>query len=127
MPQHSKSENINNHFFDGYYKDIWRHIFPEKTTLAEVDFIFEASELNSDDLAFFAPELKSWKRIFYITGNATGSIDNLSVKKMLIKSGNSMVDGDISLIGLSLRFNRGVRWEILQGITNKLHVGRESR
>jgi hypothetical protein len=23
------------------YKDIWRHIFPEKTTLAEVDFIVE--------------------------------------------------------------------------------------
>ena len=47
MPQHSKSENINNHFFDGYYKDIWRHIFPEKTTLAEVDFIFESSKLNT--------------------------------------------------------------------------------
>jgi SAM-dependent methyltransferase len=48
MPQHSKSENINNHFFDGYYKDIWRHIFPEKTTLAEVDFIIETSKLNSE-------------------------------------------------------------------------------
>ena len=48
MPQNSKSENINNHFFDGYYKDIWRHIFPEKTTLAEVDFIFDASKLNTE-------------------------------------------------------------------------------
>ena len=48
MPQNSKSENINNHFFDGYYKDIWRHIFPEKTTLAEVDFIFDTSKLNTE-------------------------------------------------------------------------------
>jgi len=48
MSQNSKSENINNHFFDGYYKDIWRHIFPEKTTLAEVDFIFDTSKLNTE-------------------------------------------------------------------------------
>jgi hypothetical protein len=46
MSQHSKSENINNHFFDGYYKDICRQIFPEKTTLAEVDIIFEEGKLN---------------------------------------------------------------------------------
>lgn len=48
MPRNSKPENINNHFFDGYYKDIWRYIFPEKTTLAEVDFIFDASKLNTE-------------------------------------------------------------------------------
>jgi SAM-dependent methyltransferase len=47
MPQHTKSENINNYFFDGYYKEIWKHIFPEKTTLAEVDFIMQDGNLNS--------------------------------------------------------------------------------
>ena len=61
---------------------------------------FENSELNSDDLAYFAPDLKLWKRIFYISGNAKGSVDNLSAKKMVIKSGNTFVDGDISLKGL---------------------------
>src|SRR5687768_11536522 len=45
MPQDIKSENINNSFFDGYYKEIWRHIFPEKTTLAEVDFIISDGKL----------------------------------------------------------------------------------
>ncbi|MBC7890027.1 MAG: translocation/assembly module TamB domain-containing protein [Ferruginibacter sp.] len=62
--------------------------------------IFTDSELNSDDLAFFAPELKSWNRVFSIKGVAKGTIDNLSAKGMLIKSGNSFVDGDISLRGL---------------------------
>ncbi len=62
--------------------------------------IFINSELNSDDLAFFAPELKSWKRIFQIKGVVKGTIDNLNAKKMLIKSGNSFVDGDIALNGL---------------------------
>jgi hypothetical protein len=61
---------------------------------------FAASELNSDDLAFFAPEVKSWKRIFYIKGNARGTVDNITAKKMLIKSGNTYVDGDIALRGL---------------------------
>jgi hypothetical protein len=61
---------------------------------------FESSVLNTDDLAFFAPEVKTWKRIFNLEGNAKGTIDNLTTKKMLIKSGNSFVDGDVSLRGL---------------------------
>ena len=47
MPQNSKPENVNNSFFDGHYKDIWRQIFPEKTTNAEVDFIVEEAKLDS--------------------------------------------------------------------------------
>ena len=46
MTQNIKSGNINNSFFDGYYKEIWRHIFPEKTTLAEVDFIINDAKLG---------------------------------------------------------------------------------
>jgi len=49
MPQNIKPENVNNSFFDGYYKDIWRHFFPEKTTKAEVDFIMEEAKLNPDN------------------------------------------------------------------------------
>ncbi len=45
MSQNIKAGNVNNSFFDGYYKDIWRHIFPEKTTLAEVDFIINDAKL----------------------------------------------------------------------------------
>ena len=48
MPQNIKSENLNNYFFNGHYKDIWRHIFPEKTTLAEVDFIIDEAKLNDN-------------------------------------------------------------------------------
>lgn len=46
MSQNLKSENVNNFFFDGYYKEIWRHVFPEKTTLAEIDFIMNDFKLN---------------------------------------------------------------------------------
>jgi len=47
MSENIRSENVNNSFFDGYYKEIWRHIFPEKTTLAEVEFIANEGKLNT--------------------------------------------------------------------------------
>jgi 2-polyprenyl-3-methyl-5-hydroxy-6-metoxy-1,4-benzoquinol methylase len=49
MPQSAKSEHVNNTFFDGYYKNIWRQVFPEKTTLAEVDFIINEANLSKGD------------------------------------------------------------------------------
>jgi hypothetical protein len=65
-----------------------------------LDGKFENSKLHSDDIAFFAPELKTWNRIVEINGTARGTIDNLTAKKMVIKSGNTIVDGDIALRGL---------------------------
>ena len=47
MSEQVKTENINNSFFNGYYKDIWRQIFPEKTTLAEVDWIIKEGLLHT--------------------------------------------------------------------------------
>jgi 2-polyprenyl-3-methyl-5-hydroxy-6-metoxy-1,4-benzoquinol methylase len=49
MPHNIKPENVNNFFFNGYYKDIWRQIFPEKTTLAEVDWIIQEANLEPGD------------------------------------------------------------------------------
>ena len=48
MSTSAKTENINNSFFDGYYKDIWKQVFPEKTTMAEVDFIINEAGLGKD-------------------------------------------------------------------------------
>ena len=47
MPRDIKSQNVNNSFFDGYYKDIWRQIFPEKTTLAETEWIINDGNLEA--------------------------------------------------------------------------------
>ena len=38
--------NINDSFFDGYYKDIWRSIIPDILTTREVDFIFQYFDLR---------------------------------------------------------------------------------
>ncbi len=61
---------------------------------------FKESIINSDDLAFFAPELANWRRVFYINGKAKGTIDNFTAKEMKIRSGNTFVEGDFSLRGL---------------------------
>lgn len=61
---------------------------------------FVNSELHTDDLIYFEPDLKTWKRVFNFSGNARGTIDNLVANKMLIKTGNSSVNGDITLKGL---------------------------
>lgn len=65
-----------------------------------LDGRFENSTVSSDDIAFFAPNLKSWNRVFELKGTAKGTIDNLVAKNMVIKSGNTSVDGDIALRGL---------------------------
>jgi 2-polyprenyl-3-methyl-5-hydroxy-6-metoxy-1,4-benzoquinol methylase len=40
-------ENVNDSFFDGYYKDIWRSIIPEILTEREVEFILQYFDLNA--------------------------------------------------------------------------------
>lgn len=66
----------------------------------KLDGKFENSKVASDDIAFFAPALKTWNRVFELSGSAKGTIDNLVTRNMIIKSGNTMVDGDIALRGL---------------------------
>jgi cyclopropane fatty-acyl-phospholipid synthase-like methyltransferase len=39
-------ENINNSYFDGYYKDIWRSIIPPELTVKESEFIIEYFKLT---------------------------------------------------------------------------------
>ncbi|QEC43524.1 translocation/assembly module TamB domain-containing protein [Pseudobacter ginsenosidimutans] len=62
---------------------------------------FDEAWLESDDIAFFAPEMKEWKKKVRINGKIRGSIDNLSAKKITIESGqNAYLNGNISLRGL---------------------------
>jgi len=61
---------------------------------------FSNSNIHSDDIAFFAPELKDWNRNIKFDGQAKGSIDNLAARSFTLKSDNTVINGDISLKGL---------------------------
>ncbi|HYM95144.1 MAG TPA: class I SAM-dependent methyltransferase, partial [Chitinophagaceae bacterium] len=39
-------QNINDTYFDGYYKEIWRVIIPDELTVKEVDFIMQYFNLK---------------------------------------------------------------------------------
>jgi SAM-dependent methyltransferase len=41
--------NINDHFFEGIYKDVWRHLVPPGLSEAEVDFIEDLCRLKNGD------------------------------------------------------------------------------
>ena len=62
---------------------------------------FTGAQVDSDDIAYFAPELKDWKKDLRITGRIKGSVDDLEGKNILINAGrNTVLNGDIRLKGL---------------------------
>ncbi len=59
------------------------------------------AELNSDDIAYFAPELADWKKQIRINGKIKGSVENLSARNLVIEAGkDTYLNGNISLRGL---------------------------
>lgn len=62
---------------------------------------FNKATISSDDIAFFAPELKTWKKNIKIDGDIKGTIDALASKDLEVWAGNNTyVHGAISLVGL---------------------------
>lgn len=62
---------------------------------------FEDAEIDSDDIAFFAPAAKTWNKKIKISGLARGTVDDLFGNEMSIQAGNNTyLNGDISLTGL---------------------------
>jgi len=62
---------------------------------------FTNTEIDSDDIAFFAPAMSDWKKNISLTGKIKGTIEDLNGKNLFIKAGNNtLLNGDIMLSGL---------------------------
>ncbi len=62
---------------------------------------FKDAVIHSDDIAYFAPALKDWNKNLRIKGRASGSVDNLSARNVVIEAGkDSYLTGSLSLKGL---------------------------
>lgn len=62
---------------------------------------FKDSKVYTDDIAFFAPELKEWNNQFVLSGNCIGTVENFTVKNLNAKSGvGSSLIGSLSMKGL---------------------------
>jgi len=63
--------------------------------------VFDDSYVDSDDIAFFAPALKNWKKKISLKGKIRGTVDDLIGRDLVVQAGNSTIlNGDISMTGL---------------------------
>ncbi|RYY40415.1 MAG: hypothetical protein EOO08_04585 [Chitinophagaceae bacterium] len=62
---------------------------------------FEDATITTDDIGIFAPELKSWKRSFAISGYVKGMVDALEGKGVKMRSGQTALNGDFTIQGLT--------------------------
>ena len=62
---------------------------------------FKNATISSDDIAFFAPEAKTWNRVIKINGLVRGTVDAINAQELEIWAGNkTYINGNISLVGL---------------------------
>ena len=69
-------------------------------TNVEISGDFNNSVINSDDVAFFAPEIDFWDKEFKLHGKAKGTIDNFKITGMDVSNGATQVKGDLEMKGL---------------------------
>jgi hypothetical protein len=73
----------------------------EFTDRIRMEANFTDADVNSDDIAWFAPELKDWKKQIRITGQIKGPVADLTGKNVAIEAGkNTYLNGNIRLKGL---------------------------
>ncbi len=71
------------------------------TTKIRMEGNFTDADVDSDDIGWFAPDLKGWKKHIRLTGTIKGPVADLYGKKILLQAGsNTLLNGDIRLTGL---------------------------
>lgn len=74
---------------------------------------FSNADVHTDDIAFFAPELKDWHKRATISGKFLGTVEDFTVDQLAMRSGNSTVNGQLKMKGLPdidktlISFNNG--------------------
>jgi len=62
---------------------------------------FRNAKVNSDDIAYFAPDLKTWKKETVISGNFLGTVENFSVQNLSANIGaTTNINGRLTMKGL---------------------------
>jgi hypothetical protein len=71
------------------------------TTRIRMDARFADSDIDSDDIAWFAPDLIDWNKRLRITGDIQGTVADLRGHHVQLTAGkNTLLNGDIRLKGL---------------------------
>ncbi len=95
---HTNKSHLTNYFVMRYnnFDDM-----PDFIEKVHMQGVFKNALIHSDDIAYFAPELASWKKEISITGALHGTVADLNGKGIVLKAGSSTtLNGDIALKGL---------------------------
>ncbi len=92
----------------------FKNDFKNYMTDVFMDARFKNTKVNSDDIAFFAPDLKTWKKEVFVSGNFLGTVSDFHIKNFFIHSGGTTnIAGDLAMKGLPnidktvINFNQG--------------------
>ena len=82
--------------FDDFNKDM-----NEYADSVVMNAAFKNASVSSDDIAYFAPALKNWKRQGEISGHFLGTVTSFAVPDLFIRSGGSLyATGKLRMKGL---------------------------
>lgn len=90
--------------------------FANYETNVVMDAKFKNSIINSDDVAYFAPDLKDWNKELFVTANFIGTVANFNVTNLFAKEKNNSttIQGNLAMKGLpniyttTINFNDGI-------------------
>ncbi|MFY7898752.1 MAG: translocation/assembly module TamB domain-containing protein, partial [Chitinophagaceae bacterium] len=101
-----------------YYAMRFKHFekdFANYETNVVMDAKFKDSKVSSDDIAYFAPDLKDWKKEVAISGRFLGTVADFAVKDLFLRSaGTTYISGDLAMKGLpyidntTINFTKGI-------------------
>lgn len=95
----TNKSRLRNYFAMRYTQ--FNHDMSEFITHVTMEGNFEDSEIHSDDIAFFAPELNDWKDRISVNGKVKGTVNHLKGSQVIITSlKNTIFDGDFTIDGL---------------------------
>jgi len=87
-------------YYAMHFKD-FNADFGEYVDSVVMDAHFRNAQVSTDDIAYFAPDLSSWKRSASISGKYYGTVANFSIKDLFLKTGgNTYVSGNLTMKGL---------------------------
>jgi len=67
----------------------------------EMDGHFDDSQVSTDDIALFAPDLKTWDRQVFLDGRIKGFVDALEGRNVKLRTGQTSLEGDFTVQGLT--------------------------
>lgn len=106
-PKEMTFSNLDIRTNNSYLRNYFSMKFPRFSAMSDflnkvhMEGTFYNSEVNSDDIAYFAPALKTWKKEIILNGKIAGTVSALAGRGLQIQAGpNTTFVGNASLTGL---------------------------